>query len=259
MTRGNADEAERHHRPAAQVILTVIPTRDELDAFVEGCRAQGHHDEPAVVGRLPITRFPELAMAVACGGLGKVQFGIRTQHLLDSGRWRLVVCAGAAGALVSDLSVGDVVIATETVEHDILNRFGAPRLPRFGGSAPILEHCRRALRTDPPVRVHYGPVASGDEDVVDVERRAAIHERTRALVVAWEGAGGARASQFSGVEFVEVRGVTDGADGSAAHDFARNVRRAMTSVALVVTALVRWAGDRHDETRRGAAQEKGAP
>ena len=115
MTRGNADEAERHHRPAAQVILTVIPTRDELDAFVEGCRAQGHHDEPAVVGRLPITRFPELAMAVACGGLGKVQFGIRTQHLLDSGRWRLVVCAGAAGALVSDLSVGDVVIATETV------------------------------------------------------------------------------------------------------------------------------------------------
>ena len=33
----------------------------------------------------------------------------------------------------------------------------------------------------------------------------------------------------------------------------------MTSVALVVTALVRWDGDRHDETRRGAAQEKGAP
>jgi len=241
------------------VILTVIPTRDELDAFVEGCREQGHREESAVVGRLPVTRFPELAMAVACGGLGKVQFGIGTQHLLDEGRWRLVVCAGAAGALVSDVSVGDVVIATETVEHDIRNRFGPPRLPRFSGSAAILEQCRRGLRTDPPVRVHYGPVASGDEDIVDVERRAAIYERTRALVVAWEGAGGARASQFSGVEFVEVRGVTDSADGSAARDFEQNVRRAMTSVALVITALARWAVDRHGETHGVAAREKETP
>lgn len=220
-------------------ILTAIPTRTELDAFVQACREQGYPSEPSVVGRQSVTKFPTLDMVVAHGGLGKVQFAVQTQHLLDSGEWDLVVCAGAAGALVAGLSIGDVVIATETVEHDVWNRIGQPRVPHFGGSAEVLEQCRRALRAEPTVMVHYGPIASGDEDVVDHERRAAVRERTKALVVAWEGAGGARACQFSGVPFLEIRGVTDSADGAAARDFELNVKRALQSVALVIIALAR--------------------
>src|SRR6267378_2087369 len=174
-------------------LLTVIPTRTELEAFVQACREQGYTGEPAVVGRLTVSRFPDLDMAVASGGLGKVQFAVQTQHLLDSHHWTLVICAGAAGALVSGLSVGDVVVAEETVEHDVWNRIGTPRVPRFSGSEPDLAWCRRALGAKSGVTVHYGPSASGDEDVVDGERRAAIRERTRALAVVWEGAGGARA------------------------------------------------------------------
>src|SRR6266478_4000180 len=49
----------------------------------------------------------------------------------------LVICAGAAGALVNGLSIGDVVVATETVEHDIRNKFGLPLLPRFGSAKAI--------------------------------------------------------------------------------------------------------------------------
>jgi Phosphorylase superfamily len=54
--------------------------------------------------------------------LGKVQFAIQTQHVLDVRRtWEVVVCAGAAGALSDGLAVGYVVVATEAVEHDIHN------------------------------------------------------------------------------------------------------------------------------------------
>ena len=43
--------------------------------------------------------------------------------------------------------------------------------------------------------------------------------RTGALAVAWEGAGGARACHFSGIPFLEIRGITDSADSDAASDF----------------------------------------
>ncbi len=196
------------------------------------------------MGKLSITYFPVLEMAVAHGGLGKAQFAVQTQHLIDAGNWGVVICAGAAGALASGLSVGDVVIATETVEHNIRNKFGKPLLPRFSSSERVLEYCRQATQADPTLKVHYGPIASGDEDVMDVDRRAAIHQLTEALAVAWEGAGGARASQFSGVPFIEIRGVTDGADNAAARDFRLNVKRALKSVARVIIALARWSSHR---------------
>ena len=221
-------------------ILTVVPTQGEFDAFLEACQDQGYHAEAVATGRLLVTYFPGLETAVAIGGLGKTQFALQTQHLIDAGHWDVVICAGAAGALAVGLAVGDVVIATETVEHDIRNKFGPPLLPRFSSSEQILRHCHRALRTDPAFRVHYGPIASGDEDVVEPERRAAIHKRTNALAVAWEGAGGARASQFSGVAFIEIRGVTDNANSAAAFDFELNMKKAMKSVTQVVIGLACW-------------------
>ncbi len=226
----------------AMKILTVIPTQRELEFFVQASVKQGYHPHPLAIGKLSVTHFPVLELTVASGGLGKVQFAVQTQHLIDAGQWDVVICAGAAGALVADLTIGDVVIATETVEHDVRNKFSKPLLPRFSGSEEMLERCRLALRTEPALRVHYGPIASGDEDVMDLERRADIRARTAALAVAWEGAGGARASQFSGIPFVEIRGVTDGADGTAAHDFRQNMQQALQSVAHVIIAVARISG-----------------
>ena len=53
-----------------------------------------------MIGRLPVVQFPDLGVTLARGGLGKVQFAVQTQHLLDTcSDWDLIVCAGAAGAL----------------------------------------------------------------------------------------------------------------------------------------------------------------
>ena len=84
-------------------------------------------------------------MTLACGGLGKTQFAIQTQYLLDvSPAFDVVICAGAAGALDNTLAIGDVVIATETVEYDIYNHFGAPLIPRY----PSDEKVRDSFKLD---------------------------------------------------------------------------------------------------------------
>lgn len=221
--------------------LIVVPTKKEIGFFLQAFSAAGFHSEESVVGRLPVVDFPDLRVTVGNGGLGKVQFATQTQHLLDvSPDWDLVVCAGAAGSLVGELSPGDIVVATETIEHDIRSRFGDPLLPRFASS----ETAVKELRNQPAFtsfQVRFGPIASGDEDVIDVDRRREIQQLTGALAVAWEGAGGARACQFSGVPFIEVRGITDQADHRAASYFRTNLNAAMRNAAVLITA---WLAQR---------------
>ncbi len=217
-------------------ILTMVPIQPEFDFLLQAWTEKGLHTRHTIIGRLPVVHLPDLDVTLACGGLGKVQFAVQTQHLLDvCPGWGLVICAGAAGALADGLSVGDVVVATETVEHDIHNKFGQPLLPKFGGAEAFVS----ALRSvEPPGRsfqVHFGPIASGDEDVVDTDRRRMLHGRTGALAVAWEGAGGARSCHFSGIPFVEIRGITDRADSGAASDFGANLEGAMRNVATLIT------------------------
>ena len=81
---------------------------------------------------------------------------------------------------------------------------------------------------------HFGPIASGDGDVIDAVRRQEIQHLTGALVVAWESAGGACACRFSGLPFVEIRRVTDSANSTASADFARHLHRALSNVAIVI-------------------------
>jgi adenosylhomocysteine nucleosidase len=84
--------------------------------------------------------------------------------------------------------------------------------------------------------VHYGIVASGDEDIITTDRATALREATGAIAVAWEGAGGARASLFNALPFLELRGVTDTANHEAPADFHKNLRSVMANLAAFVMA-----------------------
>ena len=80
---------------------------------------------------------------------------------------------------------------------------------------------------------------SGDEDVIEVARGAELYKAHNALAVAWEGVGGARASAFSNVPYLEIRGATDTANHEAPVVFDANLKIVMRNLALL---LYRWLG-----------------
>ena len=108
-------------------ILAVVPTKLELNAMLKACQEPGYRGEVLVTGRQAVTAFPELGTTIALGGLGKKRLALRTQELIDTGHFDLVICAGAAGALAPGPAKGDVVIATETVEYDLRKKLDAPQ------------------------------------------------------------------------------------------------------------------------------------
>jgi adenosylhomocysteine nucleosidase len=145
---------------------------------------------------------------------------------------------GAAGGLSEDANVGDVVVGTCTIEHDYKLRFVKRPLPRHPADQAHLETFRRVVDAhDFPFKVHFGPIASGDEDIVDAERAQQVRNETGALCVAWEGSGAARSAAFNGLRFVELRAITDGANANSSGDFHANVKFAMPHIAEL---LVHW-------------------
>ena len=226
----------------AMKALIVTPMKEELDFLLQGCTKQGFCAESAMIGRLPVLQLPDLGVTLARGGLGKVQFAVQTQHLLDTcNDWDLIICAGAAGALADKVSVGDVVVATTTVEHDYNNKFNERALPKFDGAQAAIADLKSVSQSVKAFSVHFGPIASGDEDVVETDRKRRIHESTGALAVAWEGAGGAKACAFSGVSFVEIRSVTDTADHNAPSDFEDNLGVAMSNLGTLIISWINQA------------------
>ena len=124
-------------------ILILCPLAREWSFLVNTFEASLHverlHDLKIEAGYIPGWRA-----LVAPGGHGKTQFAVQAQYLI--GRFpavRLLICAGAAGSLASELSVGDVVVGTETVEHDYRLLFGTRPLPRFPGHGPSIDALRR--------------------------------------------------------------------------------------------------------------------
>lgn len=231
-------------------ILAAVPLERELEPLADALRERGLTERRIEIGRLPALAFGENARIIAAeGGLGKAQFAIQTLHLIERiAGLDLVVCAGTAGGLNPSLRVGDVVVAAESVEHDFKwGMYDKPQ-PRFAGCGRSLSALRDALASEPPpFAVRYGAIAGGDQDIVSAARAREIRELHGAIAVAWEGPGGARAARFAGVPFLEIRGVSDSADESAADVFEGNIPLAMQSVAVILDIL---SGVRSGETGR---------
>lgn len=203
------------------MILVITPLAIELEALkLAGLRDGG-------------------SLRLALGAHGKVQFALRTQALILEHKPALVVCAGACGSLSPDVRPRDIVVAERTIEHDFKLRFITRPEPTFDADGAAVARLKKefSLRAG-DFAIHFGVVASGDEDIMGAERARELRQQTKAMAVAWEGAGGARACAFLNTPYVEIRGVTDFANHAAAENFKENLNYAMKNVATVLRTLV---------------------
>jgi adenosylhomocysteine nucleosidase len=216
-------------------ILILCPLRLELEAMLAHLANLGKKSSESQLGLLKVFEFNDLGLLFSLAGHGKTQFGIQAQFFIDRLKPDVVICAGSAGGLSTDLKVGDVVVAEKTIEHDFRERFLKRPEPEFAGDTELLTKLR-SIQTS-GFQLHFGKIASGDEDIVDATRAQELVKQIGAIACAWEGAGGARACQFNRIPFLEIRGVTDSATHESLADFKTSLKSAMAHVCEVILQL----------------------
>jgi adenosylhomocysteine nucleosidase len=218
-------------------VLVLTPLAEEWSILVKAY-AERNRTETLPDLRVPCQYVAAWRMVLAQGGHGKTQCAVQAQYLISRfPSAALVVCVGAAGSLDPNLSVGDVVVGTETVEHDYRLLFATRPLPRFRGDTASVMRLREAAAGLSGFRIAFDVIASGDEDVVSSSRAAELRTQTGAVCVAWEGSGAARAAAFNDIGSLEIRGVTDAADKEAPQDFHNNLPIAMGNLFRLLAVL----------------------
>lgn len=191
--------------------------------------------------------FHEKEVIVCKSGVGKVNAAITTQLLIDHFSVNAIIFTGVAGAIDPTLNIGDIVISTSAMQHDM----DASALGFKKGEVPMFSHpsdfpsdeklislAKSGAQALEGVRVMLGRVLSGDQFIADYDKVKELGESFRGVCVEMEGAAVAQAAMLNEVPCVIIRSMSDKANGEANVNFTKFTILASERSFKIVDAIV---------------------
>lgn len=179
-------------------------------------------------------------------GIGKVEAGITTEHLIVEFQADVVINSGSAGGIGDGLHVGDVVVSTATAYHDVdATAFGyqygqLPGQPaRFEASQKWGQEIARAGQ-ETGLNVTTGLIVSGDQFIAsEAAVKQILSHFPEAVSSEMEGAAVGQVATDHHVPYVVVRAMSDTADSNAGVSFDEFIIDAGKRSAQMLLALFR--------------------
>jgi len=187
------------------------------------------------------------SVVLVCSGIGKVNAAICTQALIDMYGVDYVINVGVAGALSTELTIGDIVISSDVVQHDMdCVGFGyepgiIPRLETsfFKADAELVRMAHEACEAVADKKAIVARIASGDQFVSDSESKSRIWGTFKAHCVEMEGAAIAQTAWLNKIPFVIIRAISDKANEEATVSFDKFVEIAAKKSSDAVEEMVK--------------------
>ena len=199
-------------------------------------------------------------VVLALSRIGKVAAATTSTTLIEAFGVSRMIFTGVAGGVGAGVQVGDVVVATEFVQHDMDASPLFPRyeLPLYGRArfacdpaltVILLEATKSGLartishydqkNSEKSAVIHAGLIASGDRFVSAAAESKALQNGLQAagftpLAVEMEGAAVAQVCFDYGVPLAAIRTISDRADDQAHVDFPRFVTEVASRYALAI-------------------------
>ena len=159
-----------------------------------------------------------------------------------------IVNTGIAGSLRNEINIGDLVLSTVAVQHDVdAGGFGYPvgEIPQLGvkefpADERLLTLAEEACReANPDISTFKGRVASGDQFIDSKEKKKWICDTFDAYCAEMEGAAVAQAAYLNKIPYLIVRAISDKADDSAHMDYGEFEAKAVEHSVNLMLALVK--------------------
>ena len=164
---------------------------------------------------------------VVRSGIGKVNAAVCTQVLIDHFGVDYIINTGCAWAIHPGLGIGDILISTDAVQHDMdVSALGDPigTIPRlaesyFKADEMLVKLAQEAAAETAETAENYhvilGRVASGDKFIGTKEGKEHIKRYVQGDCAEMEGAAIAHACWLNRIPFVIIRAISDSADEQA--------------------------------------------
>ncbi len=186
-------------------------------------------------------------VVIVRSGIGKVNAAVCTQILVDDFGVDYVINTGIAGSLNAKIDIGDIVISSDVLHHDVdATGFGyaVGQIPRmdtlsFQADEQLIELAKAACKkVVPSIGAHVGRIVSGDQFISDKAVKDKITANFKGYCTEMEGAAIAQAAYLNKVPFLILRAISDKADDSATLDYPTFEKQAIANSVLLIKELV---------------------
>ena len=186
-------------------------------------------------------------VVVVRSGIGKVNAAVCTQILVDDFAVDGVINTGIAGSLKAMIDIGDIVVSSDVLHHDMDAReFGYPmgQIPQMDVFSFEADALMRKIAVEvcaevnSEIKTFEGRVVSGDQFVASQEVKNRIIENFDGYCTEMEGAAIAQTAYLNKVPFVILRAISDKADNSATMDYPTFEKKAAEHCIRLVSAMV---------------------
>ncbi|MBQ4354153.1 MAG: 5'-methylthioadenosine/adenosylhomocysteine nucleosidase [Clostridia bacterium] len=189
-------------------------------------------------------KIGETEVICAVCGIGKVFAAMCAQTMIVRYAPDAVINTGVGGTLTKNLSIGDIAVSADTVQHDMdTSALGDPvglisginviRLPADEKLRDAVCEAASALG----MKTYCGTIASGDRFIADAGVKKSITDRFDAIACEMEGAAVGQVCYVNKVPYLVIRAISDDADGGACEDYPAFAKKSAENSARLVIAL----------------------
>ncbi|MGC4376068.1 5'-methylthioadenosine/adenosylhomocysteine nucleosidase [Fictibacillus sp. Mic-4] len=194
--------------------------------------------------------FENKEVVLCKSGVGKVNAAITTQLLIDRFQVTHIVFTGVAGALHPNLEIGDIVISTSSMQHDMDASHLSPEFPQgtipmfaydsdFKADPRLIELAEQATAIFPDIKVLKGRVLSGDQFIANRELVQKYHAQFDGVCIEMEGSAVAQTCFLNDIPFVIIRSISDKANGEANVNFVEFTKLAAQRSSTLVEQIIK--------------------
>lgn len=228
----------------------LAPMPEEINLIIEHMTIESVYES----GRRKFYKgfFNGKDVVVALSRIGKVASSVTAAVMIEHFKIDQLIVTGVAGAIAPNLKLGDIVVASESMQHDL---DGRPLFPQF--EAPLLDKgffpcdsqliqkamssCEDFLKNDLQKYIHQediqtfslnnpsiycGQICCGDQFIGSAAQLNKIsQDLPEVLCVEMEGGAVGQICYEYGIPYIILRTISDSANDHAPIDFSRYIQR----------------------------------
>jgi len=184
-------------------------------------------------------------------GIGKVNAAIGAALMIDNFNPDFVINTGAAGGFPGDLTVGDIVISTQLIHHDMdCTVFGykhgqVPGMPEsFIADQKLIDLADKCIHRLTDLKTKKASILTGDQFMNNADATKKIKNMfPDAEAVEMEGAAIAQTCHRFQIPFVVIRSISDIAGQENAVEYEEFVETAAINSAKMVVEMTNELGN----------------
>ena len=193
-----------------------------------------------------IGKISGIDCVVAQCGVGKVAAAICAQTMILKYLPRVLINVGVAGGIGENIHIGDIVISSGLVQHDMDTSALGDKKGMISGLNLITIPANQKLvnlvaYTAAEIYgegVHVGIIVTGDQFIGAAEKLKSLADEFDASACEMEGASIAQVCYINKVDFVVIRAISDNANEDASMDFGTFVVKSAHKTTELITKLL---------------------